>query len=302
MAEDEVIEGAATELGAVPAGASEDEIRAAMPDLTRAVARADVEGDEFRAMELLDEAQILDELLGHESGVLVYSFQSKSGLSWKGVAEAVRELNTRGQHRIRVSPHVQPVFEEFDQVDEETGEIATFIGALVYAEDEYNGGGQWGAAAQRKMMVYKEQDDGTRRKPTVDGFARTKALSKAQRNAELPLVPLVFREAIIAQAINQPEKVKKIRKAAGHQQAIGPAPLDDDRAKKLVAEIKAIYDQMREVDPGDKQGRPKLLPGAFNANLQRVLHSHEGLELYRDALVEQLEKWTAEADDEGAET
>lgn len=292
------IDGTAEEiLGAVPAGATPEEIEAAKPDPSVLAVRPDVEGDEFRVMDALDEAQILDAILGNASDVMVYSFSAggkqQTGLSWQGVAECVREQNARGHTAIRVSGVVVPQLSEYQEPDEH-GNVQTFIRALVYAEDVRNGGGQWGLASQAKMMTYN-QERNPGRKPTLDPFAATKALSKAQRNAQVVLVPLVFRQSLIAAATNQPSKVQQIRLGRGHAAAIGPPPLTDEKAVAVKGEIRGVYDQIKALDP------MRLLPGNFNAKLTYAESEHARLEDLLAELVSMRDWLASEAAKRAAE-
>ena len=252
------------------------------PEPAAAVARLDVPGDEFRAMDVLDEAQILDELQGRPSTVMVYSFgtgtERKTGLSYAGVAECVRTMNVRGYTRIRVAPAPPPIIEEVQETNDK-GELVTFIQATVYAEDLQSGGGQWGTARQAKFQTYRQAN----RTPTLDPFAQTKALSKAQRNAMLPLVPVAFRETLIAQMLGDEARVKQIKAGAGaEQEAQLPPPVDDDRAKELRSAIFDAYDELKQVN------RLALLPGRFNIDLQRSQHDHKLLEAFLERLRAQL--------------
>lgn len=248
------------------------------------VARLDVDGDEFRVMSLLDEEQILDALQGRPSNVMVYSWRDKktgkpvSGLSWAGVAECVRTMNAKRVTSIRVSPDVKPLVEEFHEANEH-GEMVSFFRVMVYAEDRANGGGQWGIAHQPKFQTYKDPN----KAPTLDPFAQTKALSKAQRNAMEPLVPLEFREVLVAQCLKDEARVKQIRAGAGaEQEAQLPPPVDDGRAKDLRKAIFETYDELKQVN------RLALLPGRFNIDLQRSQHDHALLESFLERLRAQL--------------
>lgn len=248
------------------------------PERAAEVARLDVPGDEFRAMDVLDEAQILDALQGRPSQVMVYHFDSggkkQTGLSYAGVAECVRTMNVEGFTKIRIAPEPPPIIEEVQETNEQ-GELVTFIQATVYAEDERNGGGQWGTARQPKFQTYRDRN----RKPTLDPFAVAKALSKAQRNALLPLVPVAFRETLIAQMLGDEARVKQIKAGAGaEREALLPPPLDDERAKALRDMIFGVYDELKGMN------RLALLPGQFNVKLQRAQHDHRLL----DALLEEL--------------
>jgi hypothetical protein len=270
--QDAVVEGTAVEEGA-------EEFKPAPGELA---VRPDVPDDAFRAMDAWDEVQILDALMGRPSEKLVYSFKGKdgkpqNGLSYEGVGEVVRELNANRHTAIRVSESFAPVLTEV-QEENEQGEVVTYIQALVYAEDELNRGGNYGIARQAKFQVYKDKS----RKPTLDPYATTKALSKAQRNAMKPLTPVVFREALIAKMLNNPQRVQHLMLGMGDATAEMPPPLTDDRADELRKRIRAVYSEIKGVDP------MALLPGQFNAKLRRVEHEHAAMEELLAALEAQL--------------
>lgn len=251
------------------------------PSPAELAVRPDVPDDVYRAMDALDEAQIVDALMGRPSEKLVYSFgegnDRKTGLSYEGVAEVVREMNSNRHTAIRVSPDVAPVLREV-QEDDENGNTLTYIEALVYAEDTMNGGGDWGTARQAKFQVFRNAS----RKPKLDPFATAKALSKAQRNAMKPLTPVVFREALIAKMLQNPARVAELRLGMGDPTAEMPPPLTDERAVALKEGIRGVYRAIRDVDP------MALLPGQFNAKLSRAEHEHERMEELLAALEAQL--------------
>lgn len=259
-----------------------------VPAAAELVVRPDVRDDVFRAMDAHDELQILEALEGRPSKVMVYSFSSggslQTGLSFQGVAEVVRTMNGAGHTSIRVSPDHAPIVEEV-QEENEGGDIVTYIQVTVYAEDSRNGGGNWGAARQAKFQTFRNKD----RKPELDKFAYSKALSKAQRNAMLPLTPVVFRETLIAQMLNEPARVKALRVGMGDPVAEMPAPLTDERAEALKVEIRAVFKEIRDLDP------TALMPGQFHVKLQRVAHEHAGMEELLEALRSQRDHLAAKA-------
>jgi hypothetical protein len=243
--------------------------------------RPNSEADAFKAMDRLDEVQILDALEGRPSDTIAYSFKSggklQTGLSYAGVAEVVRTLNTEGHTAIRVSPDVQPLVQEIVEEDD-NGEPVTYIQVTVYAEDTRNGGGNYGSARQAKFLTYRDKS----RKPQLDSFAFVKALSKAQRNAMSPLTPMIFREALVAKALDNPGRVKELRIGMGDPQAELPPPLTDDRAQELKTEIRAVYKEIRAIDPA------VLPPGRFNVQFRRTEHEHAAMEEFLEGLRSQL--------------
>jgi hypothetical protein len=267
---------------------AEEEPQAAPGEL---IARADVDGDVYRIMDAYDSEQVLAELEGRPSEVMIYSFGSggnrKTGLSWKGAAECVRTMNANRYAQIKVAKEIAPIFEEI-QEENEDGNTITYVQATVYAEDALNGGGNWGTARQQKFMVYN-QERNPGKKPTIDPFARAKALSKAQRNAMEPLVPLSFVEALIALHIGNKNRVKEIRVGLGHATAELPPPLVDEAATELKNACRGVYADIRKLDP------MALPPGRFNVKLRRAEVEHKALEELLEELRSMLQHLAGEA-------
>lgn len=252
-------------------------------------------GDAYRAMDRADEEQILDELMGRALEAMVYSFEQGgkkvTDLSYGGVHEAVRTLNVRGLTEIRVS-NVPPV------VDEITEDGGSYYRVLAYAEDRKNGGGQWGTAVVPKRMKLKAGTAAAWRKKgrevrdddTVwDQFALTKALSKAQRNAQKPMLPLEYVQALVAQYLGQPAKVRHIRSSTAEKLEELPPPLTDERAEGQKAEARDIYDQIKQA-----AGRAWFPAAEFNAYLARAEHDHDRLDDFLEFLRSKLEQAQAE--------
>ena len=229
--------------------------------------------DAFRAMALADEQQVVDEMQGRALDVMVYSFQPKgsnapvTGLSWKGIREVVRTLNARGYTRLKIAKEPRPVFED---VLTEEGDPAWQV--AVYAEDERNGGGSWGVAAQPKAMKLRNGST----KP--DPFAKTKALSKAQRNALESLLPAQLVEALKAQYHGE-GRVKMLPGTISDAPSDRPPPLTDDRAKDQIATCRSVFDEIKRLN------RLLLPPGKFNVLIRGAEHDHGRL----DDLIEHLE-------------
>lgn len=229
--------------------------------------------DQYRAMALADEQQVVDEMQGRALDVMVYSFQPKgsnapvTGLSWKGIREVVRTLNARGYTRLKIAKEPKPVFED---VLTEEGDPAWQV--AVYAEDERNGGGSWGVAAQPKAMKLRNGST----KP--DPFAKTKALSKAQRNALESLLPAQLVEALKAQYHGE-GRVKMLPGTISDAPSDRPPPLTDDRAKDQIATCRSVFDEIKRLN------RLLLPPGKFNVLIRGAEHDHGRL----DDLIEHLE-------------
>lgn len=220
--------------------------------------------DVYRVLSVHDELQILEEIQGRALDVMVYSFPDDdgamtTGLSYKGVAEVVRTLNVRGFTRIRVSPDFAPKFERVE--DEKGGEAWQ---CTVFAENQFHGGGNYGTFVQ---PVIVELDNGQK---VPSPFVRTIALSKAQRNAYEPLLPVELVEALKAQYIGQ-GRVKRIPQTTPEASDVTPA-LTDDRAKEQIKRCEAIYDELREINAY------AMVPGAFNRLIVQSHHDHDALD------------------------
>jgi hypothetical protein len=222
------------------------------------------EQDVHRVLSVHDELQILDEIQGRALDVMVYSYPADdggmtTGLSYKGTAEVVRTLNVRGFTRIRVSPTVPP---KFEKVLDEKGQEAWQC--TVYAENEFHGGGNYGTFVQPVLVTL---DNG---ETVPSPFVRTIALSKAQRNAYEPLLPIELVEALKAQYIGQ-GRVKRIPHTTPAPSEVTPA-LTDDRAKEQIARCEAIYDELKGIN------RAAMVPGQFNRLIVQAQHDHDALD------------------------
>lgn len=222
------------------------------------------ERDVYRVLSVHDELQILDEIQGRALDVMVYSFadedgQLTTGLSYKGVAEVVRTLNVRGFTRIRIAPTFAP---KFELVRDEKG--AEAWQATVYAENEFHGGGNFGTFVQPVLVTLENGQT------VPNPFVRSIALSKAQRNAYEPLLPVELVEALKAQYIGQ-GRVKRIPQATPSGAEVTPA-LTDDRAKEQIKRCEAIYDEIKQIN------RLAMVPGQFNRLIVQAQHDHDALD------------------------
>jgi hypothetical protein len=235
--------------------------------------------DVFRVMDRADEEQILEELQGNLLKTMLYSFSqggsNVTDLSYAGVMEAIRQLNAHG-HRIRIG--------RLEELTETVEDEETYYKAVVYAEDERTGMGQFGLAKQPK---HKKRKGG---KTERDPFAETIALNKAQRNALRPFVPEKWRQTLIAQYHGDTDRERKLKAGAGAEQlAELPPPLTDERAEALKAKARELYDELKQVS------RQAVLPAQFHAYLTRAEHSHERLEEFIGYLCGKLEEAQAAA-------
>lgn len=241
----------------------------------------------FRTMDRHDEAQILDELVGRQLAVMLYSFKqggkTLTDLSYAGVQEVVRTLNARGATRIKVAAEPRPEFETVMEGDQ------SFIQCTAYAEDTLNGGGAWGTSEQAKNL-----SSGRR-----DVFARNKALSKAQRNAEKVLIPEEFRQLLIARYLKDEVRVKEIREGLLSEEDLPqlPPPLDDDEMRLKVEQARAAYVEIGRHAPGGVA--VKLTPATFYRYITRAETDHERMDEFLAFLADKLAQAKAKGEAHG---
>jgi hypothetical protein len=266
----------------------------------------------FEIMTVEDERQIMAELEGRALDVMVYSFPMKgddgrsrkqTGLSWKGVGETVRTYNNRFPgSAIELDPDVLPLISdvmvpaqirENGTIEDQYREVAG-VQVIVYARNRGAGGGNWGMGVQPRAMRLKlkypenhERAGEFQFKP--DPFCFHKALSKAQRNAMEPLLPIEFVETVKAAYEERPGKVKRIPGATGIVAGAidRPPPLTDEKAIALKRKAQGLYDRLRALNP-------RLLPPGLYANRIRAAeHAHDALEQEIEAIEHLLEVETA---------
>jgi hypothetical protein len=239
----------------------------------------------FQALTAADERQIIAEIEGRALGAMVYSFPSEggkaTGLSWKGVQEAVRQMNTRNMGRIKIAKEPAPAFEEIT-IEVDTGnrdddgqpvkESRRAVRCTVYGEDGVFGSARFGTATQLRDFKSKKKDKHSRPIWFSDSFADAKALSKAQRNALEGMLPLELVEELKAAYIGK-GSVEYIDAVAVDVTEMPPA-LDDEKAKVLGDEIRAMYATFKKVHP---EGMKAMPPAEFNRYFVAAQHSHDRL-------------------------
>jgi hypothetical protein len=220
-------------------------------------------------------------------------------LSYLGVNEAVRLMNNSGKWQITVDP-ASPVV---DDVTEDLGDgPEPCYCATVYAVNKLTGYGQFGTYTQAKRLKLTDANKIARRRSSApdsidehdriaDKFSRQKAVNKAQRNSLRIHIPEELRQQIIAQYRGQPDAVERIQIGAGVQGLADlPAPLTDDRAIAQRETARALYDEIRKVDPA------AVLPGQYHTYLSRAEHDHERLDDFVAYLNGKLEELKAAKD------
>lgn len=138
--------------------------------------------EEFRALDLRDEEQILAEMQGRVMDEYAYRFPSGGrevvGLSWVGVKAVARKMGN-----ISIAK---------TDITETDGSYRV----VVCAEDRVRNVQMMGAAEQAKVMTVRGEK-------VPDLFALQKALSKAQRNAIRNLIPEEIIKAMLAEYLGK---------------------------------------------------------------------------------------------------
>ena len=216
----------------------------------------------FAVLDRHDEDAVLAELSSRAHKRLFYDFDGKVDLSIHGVLECIGLMNRTGKARIAVDPSSASMTREVIA-------DAEYIVARVYARDAISGSGVFGVA---KQPVYMQLRNGSEQ---FDVFAETKALNKAQRNALGMLIPQKIRAALVAQARGDVALVREIQHGVGARAVAElPPPLDDEKARALIARCRELYDEIRGVN------FKAMMPGRFGIGLQRATHSHDLLETF----------------------
>lgn len=170
------------------------------------------------ASELADDQMIEEELMGEVLPFFVYKFQCKgqdiTGLTVKGVSEAVRRLNRnkKSGYNIRINPEYLKIEHNLEQEDEKGVQVS------VFGENLIDGTSAWGIKFEAYWKV-------GRNGKYKNDFAVEKALSKAERNAKRKLMPEVTVLKMIEKMINSdPKSVKQIEAPEARQQIVSAPP------------------------------------------------------------------------------
>ena len=192
----------------------------------------EVETEPFTIMEKADEEQVLAELEGNFLEEFVYEFvqngKKVTGLSLAGVRETVRHMNKNKMAKICISDK-EPKIKETEE----------WIEVWVYAKDEINGTGAWGVKRQQKKYVSGKLNE----------FALEQALSKAQRNAQRPLIPENYVKSMIRKFI----EMGKTRKLTGGKDGKESKPVTEKQLNKYHAMVKEAGLKEDEMDKWVKE-------------------------------------------------
>ncbi len=227
--------------------------------------------DVFRAIDRCDEQLVEQEIVGDLVETMAYEFtvsgKKVRGLSYSGVNAVVRTMNSRGIARITCPPYPRPLYAE---IEDEEGDAAWEC--EVYAVDEIAGGGAWGRATQKKAMKLRSGEE------RPDTFSKTKALSKAQRNAKLALIS----EGLKAELLTMFTKgqVKTIQ--AGPQNPVAePEHATGAEAENIDRENRALLDELQGTYGLKKAKADALFDG------HRTLEQKKALTVKLGELIEQ---------------
>ena len=252
--------------------------------------------DLYRALSAADERQVVQEIREDTPTTAVYSFSQGGknviGLSYKGVKDAIRVLNSRGMGRVAIAADPAPKFEEVSlPVDlgerDEDGNIVyedlPAVNCLVYALDEITGSGAWGSATQSHTVRLRKKNSKGRNLTQPDPFARTKALSKASRNALEGFLPLGLVEELKRAFVGE-GRVEVIPAT----KVVEQHPADTD-PEALVAldRCRELYDEYRAFGKEADKERP-LTPGRFGALVMSVQHDKKRIADLDAWLTEQI--------------
>lgn len=218
-----------------------------------------VELSPYEAMDLADEAQIIDELEGklspQDMETFVYSFPDKqsgrdvTGLSWKGTKATWWELNNRKLTDMTITENVK--------ITQGEG----FIDVAVYAYDKKRKIGAWGMARGYTSMK-------TRSGALIDRFCSAKAMSKAQRNALNQLFPSDLVAKLIKEWIDKGHSKKLSARSTGrtrqrvvHSSQVYKTPSQEDLMAKYAMDTAQVTPKcpscgaiMKIVERKDKTG------------------------------------------------
>lgn len=194
---------------------SEDTIEGTSTEVTT-LAPPDTPASIWEAVDRAEMELVMAEIAGQMIETMAYEFvvdgKTVRGLSIHGANEAAREFSVRKMGRITL-PHPPIYRRTLDGAGEEVYECD------VLAVDPLNGNEAWGTGDAR---IWAPKKNGG---VYFDKFARRKALSIAQRNAKLGILPEELKQRMVQSvAAHQLRKVETLRQiaqgeAAGKQQA-----------------------------------------------------------------------------------
>lgn len=247
--------------------------------------------ENFLLMDASDEQQIMMQLRGEIVDELYYDVNGKKGLSIGGVnlmSQYIGDIFIEpGSSRVTYDPDTEEYFAEVIAVNR-----AKRISSL-------------GTATQEKYMTVYDRDERKQKIPDGEGgfkthreydkFARTKALSKAERNAKRKVIPEPLLVAYLDYFI-QVKQGKKVPRPSG----VSEKPLGDSDPRRVKSDFKVVQPenlspQMQRVDDRtvsnvDPQDKGAVIPQENDGN------AYEGVGLVKQILIENgfSESWIEE--------
>jgi hypothetical protein len=230
-----------------------------------------------------------------------------AGLTVDAVQDLTQQFNWTGKARIGLLPDTLKV----ERITEDMGDGPEPLWvATVFARDEVTGQMQSGSSMEPVYMKLTEKTAAKWRQKgkkvpedrrVFDVYSRTKAINKAERNAQAKFIPEEIEQTVIAMFVKDPRRVERIRTEAEVKVAELPPPLDDDEARALIGRAEEVYAEIRELGGG--RGKIKMTPGTFNAWKLQAQHSHDRLRDFITYLEERREQIPVELqrDDEERE-
>lgn len=204
----------------------------------------------FMEMEARDEQQILAAIEGQVVTEFIYKVEGKIGLSLTGVNHMCFKMG-----HIKVDPSSARI--EYDEREDE------YTAYIVAINEKYELSAM-GVSTQPRMMEIHFKDDQGRWVKNADGswkmivqrdrFAKTKSMSKAQRNAKRQVIP----EAIIKAYLDYFMKLKEGKPA----EAPSFEGLDLDQPPKEVKSEQVPVKEKPKARVGDPPRRAPLKPAA----------------------------------------
>jgi hypothetical protein len=272
------------------------------PAPSELVAPLDDQAGTYVVLDRHDEELIIAEFQKRALKVMLYDFPMDGttaiDLSYGGVLEAVRLLNQFGRQSIGiVKDTLSFEFEEHD------GEV--YVVGTVAASNGATGMIVYGTSTEPQRLKLKKATAEKRRREdkrplpaaddtVFDPFARTKAASKAQRNALKGHIPEAMRQTMIAMYRGDSQALRTIKAGVGAESlAELPPALASPEAEELRKDIEEAYLELRELS------RTAIYPQVYNAQLQRAAHSLEMLRgllaSIRNVTIEERRRQEAEA-------
>lgn len=248
--------------------------------------RDDSDHELMLRMDEHDVAMLLERVQSSALRKWVYQlpYGKGEGLSVHGVLDVVQVMNWTGRCKVGLLPETLQV--ETVLADAGNGEEPFWV-ATVFAEDAVSGAKLPGSSMEPQRMRLKADTADKNRKRGMkipednaifDTFSRTKAIQKATRNALKAFIPQEIEQTIIAMFLRDPSRVQRIQTEQEAKLAELPPPLDDDRARALNEQARAVYDEIRGL--GDGRGKVDLPPGTFGAWSLQAQHDHDLLEQF----------------------